>query len=80
MRRILLVLAAAALMAMMMAAMAAPAFARPADNPKVTMCHHPDDTTNFRGISVSVNAVQPHLQHGDFLGASKEECENLLPG
>jgi hypothetical protein len=45
-------------------ALAAPAWAA-----KVTICHvPPGNPANSHTISVSENAVQAHLSHGDFLG------------
>ena len=47
-----------------------------ADPPKkIEICHHPDNanSTEDVDISVSFNALEAHLAHGDTLGACGEE-------
>ncbi len=66
MRRIILVLAVAAVMAMVM--MVGPAFA---DNEKETVCHN--SAHNPHEINVSEKAVPAHLEHGDIPGACPDD-------
>jgi hypothetical protein len=66
MRRILLILAASALLVL---ALAVPAFSEPDE--KVTICHNTDN--NPHEITVSENAVPAHLKHGDILGACPDD-------
>lgn len=50
----------------------------PAWAAKVQICHvPPGNPDNFHTITVSDNAVQAHLGHGDLLGACFEHCEQL---
>ena len=43
---------------------------------KVGICHHKKDGT-WTYKRVPESQVQKHLLHGDFLGASRDECEGL---
>jgi len=74
MRRIISVLAVAALLAAMLMASALPVFADPL--PKQEVCHQGVDEetgeTTFETIEVSGNAVDTHLAHGDTLGPCPE--------
>lgn len=48
-----------------------------ANSDKVLMCHHPENEPwNTQTICVSENAVQTHLNHGDYIGT----CDNALCG
>ncbi|MBU1759522.1 MAG: hypothetical protein KKB19_01605 [Bacteroidetes bacterium] len=44
----------------------------PKGNKKVTICHKPNGSNYPVTISVSVNALQAHLNHGDYQGACKD--------
>jgi hypothetical protein len=45
---------------------------------KVSICHiPPGNPSNFHTISVSENAVQGHLDHGDLVGPCSENCGTL---
>jgi len=45
---------------------------------KVQVCHiPPGNPSNFHTITVSQNAVQAHLGHGDLVGACSSNCESL---
>ncbi|PKN54934.1 MAG: hypothetical protein CVU56_23935 [Deltaproteobacteria bacterium HGW-Deltaproteobacteria-14] len=49
-----------------------------AGNDKFEVCHvPPGNAANFHTITVSANAVDKHLAHGDFLGACDEFCAEL---
>lgn len=53
--------------------LAAPAWAA-----KVQICHvPPGNPSNFHTITVSDNAVQAHLGHGDLLGSCSAHCDQL---
>ncbi|MFD2541630.1 hypothetical protein ACFSSB_04800 [Lacinutrix gracilariae] len=42
-------------------------------NQKVTICHiPPGNPSNLHKITVSVNALQAHLAHGDLIGACED--------
>jgi hypothetical protein len=54
------------------------AFGAPAWAAKVKICHvPPGNPANFHTITVSDNAVQAHLGHGDLLGACFAHCDQL---
>jgi hypothetical protein len=72
MRRIISVLAVAALLAAMLVATALPAFA--VAEPKVPVCHQNGNGT-FEQIEVGASAVGAHLAHGDTLGT----CDLVPP-
>jgi hypothetical protein len=45
---------------------------------KVQVCHiPPGNPGNFHTITVSQNAVQAHLGHGDLVGACSSNCDSL---
>jgi len=45
---------------------------------KVTVCHvPPSNPANFHDITISENALQAHLNHGDFMGSCFENCAAL---
>ena len=45
---------------------------------KVTVCHvPPGNPANFHDITISENALQAHLNHGDFVGSCLENCAAL---
>lgn len=44
----------------------------PKGNKKVTLCHKPNGSNYPVTISVSVNALQAHLNHGDYQGECKD--------
>lgn len=45
---------------------------------KVQVCHIPlGNPANFHTITINQNALQSHLDHGDFLGSCAEHCETL---
>ena len=47
----------------------------PEDDRKVTICHFPESEQNpVEFIEISVNALQAHLAHGDFLADSESDC------
>ena len=49
-----------------------------AGNDKFEVCHvPPESAANFHTITVSANAVDKHLAHGDFLGACDAFCASL---
>jgi hypothetical protein len=50
--------------------------------PKVQICHFDKEANVFVLISVSQNAQQAHLNHGDVLWteAAGANCENVTPG
>jgi hypothetical protein len=76
MRRIFSVVAVAALLAAMMVATMLPAFADPL--PKVTVCHLSEEGT-YEEITVSGNAADTHLAHGDFVATPENPCPPLPP-
>jgi hypothetical protein len=50
----------------------------PAWAAKVTICHvPPGNPSNFQTITISDNALQAHLGHGDLLGACSAHCSQL---
>ncbi|MFY9820783.1 MAG: calcium-binding EGF-like domain-containing protein [Thermoanaerobaculia bacterium] len=56
-------------------ALGAPAWA---DNAKVQVCHiPPGNPGNFHTITISENALQAHLGHGDLLGSCNSHCDQL---
>ena len=45
---------------------------------KLTVCHvPPGNPANFHDITISENALQAHLNHGDFVGSCLENCAAL---
>lgn len=49
-----------------------------APSPKVKVCHiPPGNPSNWHTITISENALQAHLAHGDLPGACGEFCETL---
>ena len=45
---------------------------------KVTICHiPPGNPANFHTITISENALQAHLAHGDLPGACHAHCDSL---
>ncbi|MFV9646532.1 MAG: hypothetical protein ACNYWU_11980 [Desulfobacterales bacterium] len=45
---------------------------------KITVCHvPPGNPSNFHDITISENALQAHLDHGDFVGSCLENCAAL---
>ena len=45
---------------------------------KVTVCHvPPGNPENFHDITISENALQAHLNHGDFVGSCAENCATV---
>jgi hypothetical protein len=45
------------------------------NDPKVTICHFPPgNPDNVQFISISVNALDAHLAHGDFIADDDDEC------
>jgi hypothetical protein len=77
MRRIISVVAVAALLAAMMVATMLPAFAVPSE--KVAICHLSEEGT-YEEIEVSGNAADTHLAHeGDFLVTPEPPCPPLPP-
>ncbi len=55
--------------------LAAPAWA---GNNKVQVCHvPPGDPSNFHTITISENALQAHLSHGDLAGPCSAHCSQL---
>lgn len=54
------------------------AFGAPAYAAKVQICHvPPGNPANFHTITVSENALQAHLGHGDLLGSCFSHCDQL---
>ena len=46
--------------------------------PKVDVCHiPPDNPENFHSIQVNENALQSHLDHGDFVGSCDDHGEQI---
>jgi hypothetical protein len=77
MRRIISVVAVAALLAAMMVATMLPAFAVPSE--KVAICHLSEEGT-YEAIEVSENALAAHIAHGDTLLVTETApCPPLPP-
>lgn len=65
-------------LAILIALFALTASAAWAGNAKVKVCHvPPGNPGNFHTITVSENALQAHLGHGDLAGACSAHCDSL---
>jgi hypothetical protein len=49
------------------------------NNEKITICHiPPGNPENAHTITINKNALQSHLDHGDYIGPCKSEMPDLL--
>lgn len=68
--RILTQMSAAALALMVIVPLTSSAPANNHRNHKITICHiPPGNPANAHSITVSINALDAHLAHGDFIGS-----------
>jgi len=50
---------------------------QPAPEPKITICHlAPGNTDNRQTLTISLSALQAHLDHGDFIGTCRDSNDN----